>query len=797
MSKPKKYVVGRVGKAPILTRIEVLTQGLMRDPDEVKASFSIKTDEKGRGVYLKIPLLEKGAFVLEYEGEVITSKEASHREKLYASNGEGCFIMEFRFNGTKMAIDATRNFGSYTRLLNHSRHPNIKFHSPIVVDLNGSQKPRIGAYALRDITRGEEIVFDYGVQDKAIPWLKNRQVGYADVSEDEYEEESVEKDEESCSSEDEENCLCLRYTTARASRLNGEDSRMAFNYQESSGSTSSSFDSGRDSSSRSKHSPVMRSDSQSTSSQKYSFKHPMNSVCRWEIRRTQYAKRKYEVYFSPIAQPQKILKCVEPKRKYRKAESSGSIVCLSDESSPSQISLSTGDPKELLDIPEVSSQAKVLSWQTNSCSDIKIVGVQSLCDYPELTHQLPYPVASQSCQPVVSLERLENPAVMKVRELESGSVLPVPSSTNYTETSALPQSHLSWNMQSEAQLSSSQSFTSNHLAPTSPPIQQALHTTGSSETGLSKQAQEHESPLTISDSEDQPLLGTALQTERQRSRPIKPHSPLYFSPLKTNFHQNGKIFSNKDTSTSQNIQLSLSNKPSKSLTQIPQSQENYIHRQAPIDVQQNCHTKSRPKITNTSPFQENCRSENRQTLFCSHTSNSIQPVQLVISDDEDDQQQQSKLQGKNSRTTSVLHQSKPQGQIVLDTSSDSDVEEISPSQAPAHSANKLITMEHARHKSSALKVAVIQPFQSEIVNNNEYRSSEVLTFAEKDYLCKIFDRSSFSRNVSKQVINDKIYRHWNFFRSILERGISIEQIRAAVKQTCLEKYKRSRQRRDV
>ena len=70
----------------------------MRPPDEVKANFSIKEDEKGRGVYLKIPELPKGSFVLEYEGDIINPNEVVQRESIYASNGEGCFIMEFRFN---------------------------------------------------------------------------------------------------------------------------------------------------------------------------------------------------------------------------------------------------------------------------------------------------------------------------------------------------------------------------------------------------------------------------------------------------------------------------------------------------------------------------------------------------------------------------------------------------------------------------------------------------------------------------------------------------------------------------
>lgn len=75
----------------------------------------------------------------------------------------------------KLAVDATRKFDSYGRLVNHSRLPNIRFHKPLVIDLN-TGLPRIAAYALRDIKKGEEIVMDYGVRDGDIPWLKNSEV---------------------------------------------------------------------------------------------------------------------------------------------------------------------------------------------------------------------------------------------------------------------------------------------------------------------------------------------------------------------------------------------------------------------------------------------------------------------------------------------------------------------------------------------------------------------------------------------------------------------------------------------
>ena len=55
-------------------------------------------------------------------------------------------------------MDATEESGRYGRLLNHSkRSPNCK---TIVVEIEGT--PRLTFVARRDITAGEEILFDYG-----------------------------------------------------------------------------------------------------------------------------------------------------------------------------------------------------------------------------------------------------------------------------------------------------------------------------------------------------------------------------------------------------------------------------------------------------------------------------------------------------------------------------------------------------------------------------------------------------------------------------------------------------------
>ena len=88
---------------------------------------------------------------------------------MYAMNKEGCFLMDFIFQGKKLVMHATRKYQSIARLVNHSRIPNIKFHSPIVTDQDGDEpSARLAAYAVWDIFLGEEILFDYAVKDRNI-----------------------------------------------------------------------------------------------------------------------------------------------------------------------------------------------------------------------------------------------------------------------------------------------------------------------------------------------------------------------------------------------------------------------------------------------------------------------------------------------------------------------------------------------------------------------------------------------------------------------------------------------------
>ncbi|XP_012943091.1 uncharacterized protein LOC101853192 [Aplysia californica] len=390
-------------RAPKLTRVEKLTQGLLEHPDDVKARFMIKEDgEKGRGVFLRVPVLKKDSFVLEYEGEIISRQEAQRREQLYSVNEEGCFIMDFVFQDKRWSIDGTREFGSISRLLNHSRNPNIQFHPPIIVDLNGSQPPRIAAYALRDIYKGEEIVFDYGVHDKRLSWLKNKENGYALDSDSSDDEPTFHIFGPSTSSpQNQLHSPSLRMNSQDISRndplcsLPSDDDDQPVRDM----SPPPEYDSRPKQytpHSKVHHHPVKRSLRPFSSGE---FK--LKLTCLFST-----GKRKSYVSFcESLGQPLTILQAKEDhgKTKRQKSESSSVISLSSSDEGNSKLSQASCVVEESLpvDVPELSSVNKVLRWQDQtrpaadpeqeravSCEDIVILDVRSLSD-PKTLLQVP------------------------------------------------------------------------------------------------------------------------------------------------------------------------------------------------------------------------------------------------------------------------------------------------------------------------------------------------------------------------------------------------------------------------
>jgi histone-lysine N-methyltransferase SETD8 len=126
---------------------------------------------KGRGVRTTREF-EKGEFITEYKGELISSKEAKQRESKKKNNKKGPeYMFYFKQSDKKLCIDATKEDRSYGRLLNHSRR-RANCHAKLLA-VGGV--PRLLILASRDIEPSEELLIDYGDRSpeslRRHPWL--------------------------------------------------------------------------------------------------------------------------------------------------------------------------------------------------------------------------------------------------------------------------------------------------------------------------------------------------------------------------------------------------------------------------------------------------------------------------------------------------------------------------------------------------------------------------------------------------------------------------------------------------
>ncbi|XP_072044661.1 uncharacterized protein [Amphiura filiformis] len=126
---------------------------------------------KGRGVVSTKSFIQ-GDFVVEYYGDLINIKEAKEREAEYGKDTSiGCYMYYFQFKTKQYCIDATMESGRLGRLLNHSSKSGNCCTK--LVEVKG--QPHLIIIAARDISEGEELLYDYGDRDKeslqAHPWL--------------------------------------------------------------------------------------------------------------------------------------------------------------------------------------------------------------------------------------------------------------------------------------------------------------------------------------------------------------------------------------------------------------------------------------------------------------------------------------------------------------------------------------------------------------------------------------------------------------------------------------------------
>ncbi|KAJ1958657.1 hypothetical protein IWQ62_004864 [Dispira parvispora] len=112
----------------------------------------VKTQLKGYGLVAEQDL-ERGQFVMEYIGEVVSKSQFLKRTAIYEQ--ENCEHHYFMSLKNDEVIDATRK-GCIARFVNHSCAPNCEVQKWVV----GSQF-RMGIFTTRPIPKDTEITFDY------------------------------------------------------------------------------------------------------------------------------------------------------------------------------------------------------------------------------------------------------------------------------------------------------------------------------------------------------------------------------------------------------------------------------------------------------------------------------------------------------------------------------------------------------------------------------------------------------------------------------------------------------------
>ncbi|KAI8587219.1 SET domain and mariner transposase fusion protein [Geranomyces variabilis] len=135
----------RVVQHGVRVRLQVFRSG--------PKGFGLRTLEK----------IQKGHFVAEYSGEIISATEASKRWQERRKLGLSNYILRLREhsiqNGRvyRTTIDPTHR-GSVARFINHSCEPCLEMFTVRVDQF----VPSAALFAKRDIEVGEELTFDYG-----------------------------------------------------------------------------------------------------------------------------------------------------------------------------------------------------------------------------------------------------------------------------------------------------------------------------------------------------------------------------------------------------------------------------------------------------------------------------------------------------------------------------------------------------------------------------------------------------------------------------------------------------------
>lgn len=132
----------------------------------------MKIEDKGEGVRALCDL-EKGTFLFEYKGELVSGREGREREEdHFQRTGENRYCFFFVHQGKSQCVDPVKEKEMIHLKVNHSRK-RANVVAKVVVD--SVLSPHICFFVKRKIFASEELLLDYGDRRKEVakecPWL--------------------------------------------------------------------------------------------------------------------------------------------------------------------------------------------------------------------------------------------------------------------------------------------------------------------------------------------------------------------------------------------------------------------------------------------------------------------------------------------------------------------------------------------------------------------------------------------------------------------------------------------------
>ena len=150
----------------VLTQDEILREGLTGRGKRPSIQVVVFDAETGRGVVAK-ERIPKRSYVCEYKtSAVYPVKDKADHDDAHSRNDSGSYTVETYYavpHVGRLCFDATERYNHPGRYINHvSRGGNLRLIRPFFI----RGKWRIGFLAIRDISVGDELCYDYLDRDR-------------------------------------------------------------------------------------------------------------------------------------------------------------------------------------------------------------------------------------------------------------------------------------------------------------------------------------------------------------------------------------------------------------------------------------------------------------------------------------------------------------------------------------------------------------------------------------------------------------------------------------------------------